>query len=193
MSDDPVRIVGIGGSLRAGSRTLQLLDYAMRRMEAHGATVETIDLSDMDLPLFRAEAAEQPAEGLRLARAARQADGLLFATPVYHNTLSGAMKNALDYFELLKSDQPPYLSGRPVGLLAAGGGLNPILGVNTLEYVMRAMRAVIVWPMVAVPSVRQALDEQGRPLDGQLAARVDILCEEMVRYARLLRRAPVDA
>jgi hypothetical protein len=51
---------------------------------------------------------------------------------------------------------------------------------------MRALRALVVWPMVAVPRVRQALDEHGRPLDPQLGDRVALLGGEIVRYARLL-------
>lgn len=182
----PVHIVGLGGSLRAGSTTLRLLRYALSVAASHGATIELLDLRDLPLPLYEPDAPARPPEVERLLAAVRRADGLLFATSVYHNALSGAMKNALDYLELLSRDEPPYLTGRPVGLLAGGGGANPILGVNTLEYAMRALRALVIWPMVAVPRVRQALDEQGRPTDAQLAGRVETLAAEVVRYARLL-------
>lgn len=187
MQPQPAHIVGLGGSLRQGSATLRLLRYALEAAAEHGATTELIELHELPLPLYVADRPVHTPEVKRLLTAVRRADALLFATPVYHNTLSGAMKNALDYLELLRDDEPPYLTGRPVGLLAAGGGINPVLGVNTLEYVMRAMRALVVWPMVAVPGVQRSLDERGRPIDPQLAGRVDTLAAELVRYAALLR------
>lgn len=183
----PVSIVGLGGSLREGSSTRTLLRYALGVAARQGAATELLDLRELPLPLFEPARPVRTTEVERLLAAARRADGIIFATSVYHNTLTGAMKNALDYLELLKEDQPPYLTGRPVGLLAGGGGLNPVLGLNTLEYVMRALRALVVWPMVAVPNVQRGLDENGRPCDEGLAARVDLLAAEVVRYARLLR------
>jgi FMN reductase len=189
MQPGPVTIVGLGGSLRAGSATLALLRYVLGVAAAHGASTELVDLRELPLPLYDAGDPARTPEVERLLALARRADGLVFATSVYHNTLTGAMKNALDYFELLRDDQPPYLTGRPVGLLAGGGGVNPVLGINTLEYVMRALRALVVWPMVAVPRVQRGLDEHGRPLDAQLAERVDLLGAEVVRYARLLAPA----
>jgi FMN reductase len=189
MASTPIHIVGLGGSLRAGSTTLALLRFALSAAEARGATTELIDLRELPLPLYEPDAPIRTPEVERLLAAARRGDGFIFATAVYHNTLTGAMKNALDYLELLNRDEPPYLSGRPVGLLAGGGGGNPILGVNTLEYSMRALRALVVWPMVAVPRVRRSLEEDGRPTDPQLAERVEILAGEVVRYATLLAPA----
>jgi FMN reductase len=147
------------------------------------------DVRELPLPLYDPGAPARTPEVERLVAAARRADGFLFATPVYHNTMTGAMKNALDYFELLNRDEPPFLTGKPAGLLAGGGGTNPILGVNSLEYAMRALRALVVWPMIGLPRLRNVLDERGCPTDPQLAGRVDALAAEIVRYARLLAAA----
>ncbi len=43
---------------------------------------------------------------------------MLWATPTYHGTMSGALKNALDYMQLLAADPAPYLQGKPVGLIS---------------------------------------------------------------------------
>jgi hypothetical protein len=51
------------------------------------------------------------------------------------------------------------------------------------------MRALVVWPMVAVPRVRRSLEDDGRPTDPQLAERVETLAAEVVRYAALLAPA----
>jgi FMN reductase len=42
---------------------------------------------------------------------------MLWATPTYHGTVSGTVKNAIDFLELLADDEPPYLTGRPIGLV----------------------------------------------------------------------------
>jgi FMN reductase len=189
MTAGPVHIVGLGGSLRPASGTLALLHYVLGVAATHGATTEVVDLRLLPLPLYQPDQPVRTPEVEHLLAACRRADGVIFATPVYHNTIAGAMKNALDYLELLNADDPPYLTGRPVGLLAGGGGVNPILGINALQHVMLAMRALVVWPVVAMPRVRQALDETGRPLDAQLAGRAATLGAEVVRYAALLAPA----
>ena len=55
---------------------------------------------------------------VRLLDACRRADVLLWASPTYHGTVSGAFKNALDFLELLSDEEPPYLQGKAVGLIA---------------------------------------------------------------------------
>src|SRR5688572_12314763 len=126
MTGIAIHILGLGGSLRPGSGTLALLRYALGVAAGHGATTELIDLRQLPLPLYGSDQPARTAEVEHLLAACRRADGFIFATPVYHNTIAGAMKNALDYLELLKDDQLPYLTGRPAGLLAGGGGVNPV-------------------------------------------------------------------
>ena len=89
-----------------------------------GAEVALLDLNALDLPLFRPDMPldaysqfQQPAIA-RLIESCRAANAMIWASPTYHGTVSGAFKNALDFLELLSDDDPPYLSGQAIGLIA---------------------------------------------------------------------------
>jgi multimeric flavodoxin WrbA len=63
------------------------------------------------------------------------ADGIVLGSPGYHGSISGLVKNALDYAEDLRLDARPYLSGRAIGCIATAGGWPG--AVNTLGALAR--------------------------------------------------------
>jgi FMN reductase len=119
-----VKLVALSGSLRAGSFSTAALRAALASAQRAGAQTKLCDLREIDLPLFRPEApiAAYPraarAHVERLVADFRDADLMLWATPTYHGTMTGALKNALDYMELLRDEPAPYLQGKAVGLIA---------------------------------------------------------------------------
>ena len=117
-------IVGLGGSLRARSYSRMALQASLALAAERGAEVALLDLNALDLPLFRPDMPldaysqfQQPAIA-RLIESCRAANAMIWASPTYHGTVSGAFKNALDFLELLSDDDPPYLSGQAIGLIA---------------------------------------------------------------------------
>lgn len=125
-----LQIVGIGGTYRSGSTSLWSLKRALEAAEHAGAITELIDLGELDLPMFRPHVPlnDFGSGAEHLVEAVRRADGLLLSTAVYHGTLAGITKNALDYFEFLSGGERPYLADRTVGLIATAGG--DMAGVN---------------------------------------------------------------
>lgn len=117
------RLVLLGGSMRAASYSLAGLRAAAALAQSEGAEATILSVRDLDLPIFRPNtpitdypAAQQP--GIQaLLDGFRSADAMIWASPTYHGTISGAVKNALDYAELLRGDARPYLHGLPIGLL----------------------------------------------------------------------------
>lgn len=119
-----MKLVALGGSLRAGSLSAAVLRAALEIARRAGAETELCDLREIDLPLYKPEA---PIESytpdarvkiMRLVRCCRHADAMLWATPTYHGAMSGALKNALDHMELLRAEPEPYLQGRAIGLIS---------------------------------------------------------------------------
>lgn len=111
------RILAVSGSTRAACRTRALLDVAIAGAREGGAEVRILDLHDHPLPMFQES---EPAQGadpnVRRARAdAEWAQGFLLATPEYHGSLSGALKNWFDFHYR-------ELTGKLAGVLAATGG-----------------------------------------------------------------------
>ena len=118
----------------------------------------------------------------------RRADALVIASPGYHGTVSGLVKNALDYLEELRRDQRPYLDGRPVGVLAVARGWQASVGtLGTLREVVHALRG---WPTplgLAINSSVTVFDDQGRTKDESTAAAVRVMAGQLVDFAHRWR------
>jgi len=147
-----IRIVAIGGTVSQGSTTEQALRLAGLEAGKHGAEVEVFGGSYLaNLPHYRG-AEHTLADGAELVDAVRRADGLLIAAPGYHGTISGLVKNALDYLEELASDERPYLDGRAVGLIATAYGDQATMStLQTLRSIVHALRG---WPTPMGATIR---------------------------------------
>lgn len=117
-------IVGLGGTLRERSYSRAALVNSLRVAQSHGADVELLDLRALDLPMYVPDLPiedyppTQVAAVAHLVQTVRRAQAFIWASPTYHGTVSGVFKNALDMLELLCDDDPPYLVGKAVGLIA---------------------------------------------------------------------------
>ncbi len=153
MTQERTRVLGLGGSLREKSRSLNALKIALQGAADAGAETRLLDLKTLKLPLYddRPDPETYPEDVFRLVEEVRWADGLLLATPVYHGTLSGSMKNALDFLELLAEDDPPWLGGRAVGLITVAGGSAGTNAINSLLFTCQTLRAWVAPTAVVVP------------------------------------------
>lgn len=183
-------IVGLGGSLRASSASLLALGTALHAAGEDGAHVELLDLRELDLPLYGTTGRAVPGGAERLARAVGEADAMIWSSPLYHGTVSASFKNALDWLELLGAADPPYLSGMPVGLIAAAGGSQGLQAINTMEFVVRALRGWTVPFVVAVPRAYAAFGPDGRPREEAVGGQLATLGREVVAAARRFTRRP---
>jgi FMN reductase len=117
-------IVGLGGTPRNKSLSRAAIATALDITVAQGARASMLDLRELDLPVFHPEKeledydAKTRASIEKLLDACGNADAMIWASPTYHGTLSGAFKNALDFLEFMSNDAPPYLTGKPIGLIA---------------------------------------------------------------------------
>lgn len=109
---------------------------------------------------------------------------------MYHGTITGAFKNALDWLELLARRDPPYLTDKVVGLISSAGGVQGLQAVNTMEYVVRSLRAFAV-PMVVPIAARSAFDDDGNVVDERVRNQLRHLGEEIAEIC--LRRRPARA
>jgi NAD(P)H-dependent FMN reductase len=140
-TDNPMTtIIGISGSLRAGSYNTALLRAAIPLMPAgvslEFTTVHGIPLYDADL-----EAHEGiPPPVLALKERIAAADGLLLATPEYNNGIPGVFKNAIDWLSRPPADIPRVFGNRPIALIGASpGGFGTILAQNAWLPVLRTL------------------------------------------------------
>jgi NAD(P)H-dependent FMN reductase len=92
-----------------------------------------------------------PDTARRFVEAAHEAHGLVWCSPTYHAVMSSAFKNALDWFELLRNYEPPYLTDKIIGLISTAGGTTGLQAINTMEFVVRALRSWAIPIMIPCP------------------------------------------
>ena len=133
-------IVGISGSLRAGSLNSALLRAATTAMPA-GATLTSGTIKG--IPLYDADV--ETAQGLPEAVVALKeqivaADGLLLVTPEYNNSIPGVFKNAIDWLSRPNSDLARVFGGRPVAVIGASpGGFGTLLAQTAWLPVLKTL------------------------------------------------------
>jgi NAD(P)H-dependent FMN reductase len=110
-------VVGLAGSLRAGSFTRMAVRYALKGAEEEGARIGLLDLAADDLSFLDREEKEPGARAMERFRAnLRAAAGIILGSPEINGSFSGVLKNALD---LTGSDE---FEGKMVGLVGVAGG-----------------------------------------------------------------------
>jgi FMN reductase len=92
-------ILGIGGTTRPNSSTEKAIRVCLKVAAANGAETLLLGAADLQLALYEWENQTRTKEAARLVEEARRADGIVLASPGYHGTISGLIKNAVDYVE----------------------------------------------------------------------------------------------
>ncbi len=181
---EDVRVVGLCGSLRPGSWTRAALTIALAGAQEKGATTELLDLRDYDLPLCTGEE-EDPVQNTlgiqRLRQRVAEASGIVLATPNYHGTLSGVLKNALD---LMSSRE---FEGKVVGLVGVSGGRTGATStLNTLRAIGRTLHAWVVPWEAWVYNASAAFTVDGNLSDAATEQRLKEVGRRVARLTRML-------
>lgn len=170
-------IVAFLGSSSADSLTRQGLQAVLEDARGHRIEVDVIDLRDQHRSLQNMLDWDHPPAGSQTAqlreRVAR-ADAVVLATPTYHGTFSGLLKNALDH---LAGDA---FAQRPVGVLAAGGGLRS--GLVACDQLRSVVRALGGWSTPTHVGLSGSDIVDGQPTDG-LRRRTAAMVAELRDFA----------
>jgi FMN reductase len=179
-------IVGIGGTVRTPSSSERVLGLALAAAEAAGARTLLIGGEMLArLPIYNPADPGEPPERLALVEAVREADGIIVATPGYHGSLSGLVKNALDSLEPLREDARPYLDGRAVGCVVVADGWQAC--GSALAHLRSIVHALRGWPTPLGATINSALkpfDDDGALKDPRDAFQVETVARQVVDFAR---------
>lgn len=186
-SDSKPLVVGIGGTTRVGSTSERVLVKALEAAERAGARTLLFGGAHLSrLPIFDPSTAEPGPELTAILEAVRMADGVLIATPGYHGSVSGLIKNALDSLEGLRADPRPYFEGRAVGCIVTADGWQACgTALSALRTIVHALRG---WPtplgVVLNPSAGALFDDSGALAQERDAAQIELLAQQVVSFAR---------
>jgi len=189
--NDKIHILGFSGSLRQGSYNTALL-RAAQEMLPEGMTLEIFDVSP--IPLYNADVQDRgfPEVIGRFKDRIAAADALLIATPEYNYSMSGVLKNAIDWVSRHPA-QP--LSGKPAAIMGASMGM---MGTSRAQYHLRQVCVfvnllVMPRPEVFVPQAHEKFDASGRLKDEDTRQHLRKLLEALADWTNRLRGGMLGA
>jgi FMN reductase len=185
-----LKIVGLGGSLADVSRSRAALQVALEGAAGAGAETTLLDLRELDLPMYNPDDEEPTAAAAGLIESCYGADGMLWSSPMYQGTISGAFKNALDWLHVLGAREPPFLHDKVIGLISAAGGTQGLQAINTMEFATRALRGWAVPYVVPVAAAWRVFDQDGQVQDTEIELQLKALGDEVVRVAERFAADP---
>src|SRR3954470_8893832 len=176
---NPIRILGIAGSLRRGSYNRAAL-RAATELVPEGAILETFELDG--IPLFNQDEEQNPpAKVTDFKGRIREADAILFVTPEYNYSVSGVLKNAIDWASRPYGDSA--WDGKPAAIMGASIGA---IGTARAQYHLRQMMVFLNMFPVNQPEVMIANASERFDAAGNLTH------EATKEFIRQLLKALVD-
>lgn len=109
----------------------------------------------------------------------RDADVHIWITPLYHGSMTGVMKNCLDWLQYSANMPKPYLTGKLVGLMCWADGVQAMQGINAMDSVAKALRA---WTApLSIPIQRNELFNEEGEISDKYGKRVNMLIDLLLQ------------
>lgn len=183
--NEPLRILGIPGSLRSASYNRAALFAAQSLLPDH-TSLEIISLDG--LPLFNEDREAEPAPSVtEFKHKIRDADAILFSTPEYNYSVPGVLKNAIDCASRPYGDSA--WAGKPVAVMGVSVGA---FGTARAQYHLRQIFVALNMypvnqPEVMIGHADDAFDGEGRLIDGVSEKLIRQLLETLATWTRQLK------
>lgn len=164
--------------MREGSHSAQALRIVLEGAAERGAETRLLDLRVADVPLYRPGAAPPQHDGLMQATAAVEwAEAFVLATPDYHGSMSGALKNFLDHYW-------EEFAGRLFGYLCASHEK----GLTVMDQMRTAVRQCYGWSLPYGVSFHgnEDFDAAGNVTNAAVARRLRMVARDLVVYGGLV-------
>ncbi|HKY45830.1 MAG TPA: NAD(P)H-dependent oxidoreductase [Pyrinomonadaceae bacterium] len=173
-----IRLLGVCGSMRDKSYSSQLAIIGLEAARQHGAETRLLELNAVDLPTYNPDKEALDHPGLRTTtEAVNWAEAFLLASPDYHGSMSGAMKNFLDFYWA-------EFAGKLFGYACASHEK----GLTVMEQMRTSVRQCYGWSLPYGVSVHGSQDFDASGLaNAQVARRLQMLARDLVVYGALIR------
>lgn len=173
------KLLGIGSSLRKNSSSNKLLKMVLDKSQRYGANTSIIELSKINFPIFNPNKPNEISEDIKkINEQIINADAFILATPDYHGSMSGGMKNFLDYYWY-------EFSGKIFGYIVSSHEK----GLTVMDHMRTAIRQCYGWSLPYGLSINTEydLDEHYNVNNPKLLQRMENMSRDIVTYGKLLR------
>jgi len=181
-----VRVLVFSGSTREDSANKKLVKEAARLATQMGAKVAIIDLKDFPMPFYDRDIEEkngQPTNASRLREMMIRSDAMIIATPEYNASVSGILKNTLDWVSRNEKGQPSRdaFKGKRIAIMsAAPGNGGAERALNHLRSIIEDIGGTVVGTQVSVPDSYNAFAPDGSLKNAQLQEKLKREIEELI-------------
>jgi len=168
-------VLGVAGSTRQNSYSAKALRIALENAKKLGAEVRILELGKTVLPLYNTSSQSKEVE--QAAEAVAWANAFILASPDYHGSISGALKNFLDYFY-------EEFAGKLFGYIVASHEK----GLTVMDQMRTAVRQCYGWSMPYGVSINgeQDFGPGGEMSNARLAKRLQMMSRDLVAYGKLI-------
>lgn len=178
------KVVGISGSLRAGSFNTATL-RAAQELAPDALDIEILTLEDVPLYSQDVEAQGWPPRVQALRDKVAAAEAVIFASPEYNYSVTGVLKNAIDWLSRPEGDAP--LNGKPAAIV---GATPAFVGTARGQAHLRQIVFYNAMPLLPTAEVLIARASERFDGDGRLTdeATREVLKDMLVKFARWVER-----
>jgi chromate reductase len=187
------KLIAFAGSSRTGSFNKQLVQIAAAAAREAGADVTVVDLRDLALPLFDEDlesASGLPEGARRFKNLLRESDGMLIASPEYNSSVTGVLKNAIDWASRSESEEEAPLvayRGKTAALFSASpGALGGLRGLVHLRSILGNIGVLVLPDQVSISKAHEAF-EAGKLKDERKTKQVHALAKQLVQTVAKLK------
>ena len=173
-----LHVLGVGSSMRQGSYSTIALNMILDMAKGNEAETKLLDLRQTNLPMLYA-AKDDTHEIVQATELVEWADAYILATPDYHGSMSGSLKNFLDYFW-------SEFAGKTFGYLVASHEK----GLTVMDQMRTAVRQCYGWSIPYGVSINPEddFDDKRKVINKRLSSRLDMLARDLVVYGKLIRK-----
>jgi NAD(P)H-dependent FMN reductase len=173
------KILAFAGSTRTDSYNKTLVKIAAAGAKSAGADVTYIDLRDFPMPIFDQDLEAQdgaPATVKQFKELLIARDGLLIASPEYNSSVSGLLKNAIDWASRPAPGEAPlacFTDKVAMIMSASPGGFGGLRGLVALRSILGNIRVLVLPDQVAIAQAHTAFNPDGTLKDPQQQAAIE--------------------
>ncbi len=171
------KVLGVGSSLRESASSTTALSTALDFAKKQGAETRLLDLKQTRLPLYDPTNNQSISEIKKVQEDVNWSDALILSTPDYHGSMSGVMKNFLDYFWA-------EFAGKAFGYICASHEK----GLTAMDQMRTVVRQCYGWSIPYGVSVSDSDDFVNGKITSKLESRLDMLARDLVVYGSLIRQ-----
>lgn len=161
------KILAFSGSTRTASYNKMLVKIAMAGARAAGAEVTYLDLRDIPMPFYDEDLETRdglPPNARKFKDLLLAHDGFLISSPEYNSSISGVLKNAIDWASRSVPGEAPLgcFADRVAGLMSASpGALGGLRGLVHVRSILGNIKVIVLPDQVAVAKAHEAFNPDG--------------------------------